>query len=158
MPSPRPFRVNGGRVDAESRRLLNQCLTMSGPRNMTTTLFNYQKVYMHDFTKLVPDNASAYEAFLRQKSVWKMLQRETFPQNVLATDFLQCRSADGGRPYWLEMTTGKLYNDPQYWADGTGYVSFQCMFTLPHSTYSARLSLFRGVICEVMGTGKTCIW
>ncbi|KAJ3050706.1 hypothetical protein HK097_008312, partial [Rhizophlyctis rosea] len=111
MPSPAPFVVTDGRADAESRRLLNECLTMSGPRSMTTTLFNYQK-----------------------KSVWKMLQRETFPQNVLATDFLECRSADGGRLYWLEMITGKLYNDPQYWADGTG-----------------------GVICEDMGTGKTCI-
>ncbi|KAJ3028293.1 hypothetical protein HDV00_010481, partial [Rhizophlyctis rosea] len=112
MPSPSPIPTTDPRLPSSHRTLLNQSMTMTKPRSMTTTLFNYQK-----------------------KSVWKMLQREIHPQNVLAPDFLECQSAEDGRePYWLEMTSGRVFKEPVFWTDGTG-----------------------GIICEDMGTGKTCI-
>ncbi|KAJ3292128.1 hypothetical protein HK104_005552 [Borealophlyctis nickersoniae] len=111
MPSPAPFLFTDERADPADRMLLNECLTMSAPKGMKSTLFNYQK-----------------------KTLWKMVQRELFPQLVPAPDLLECQTANGQRSYWLETMTGRLYNRPTYYTDGQG-----------------------GVICEDMGTGKTCI-
>ncbi|TPX64545.1 hypothetical protein SpCBS45565_g05782 [Spizellomyces sp. 'palustris'] len=70
----------------------------------------------------------------QRNTLWKLLQREILPQRVLDPDMLECRTADEGRRYWLRISTGQVYKHPTYYEEAKG-----------------------GIICEDMGTGKTCI-
>ncbi|RKO89631.1 SNF2 family N-terminal domain-containing protein [Blyttiomyces helicus] len=113
MPSPCPFAIDG-KSNEDDIRLLRESLTLPAPRGMRSTLFGYQK-----------------------RSLWKLLQRELFPQRVLNPELVECARADTGAPYWISTTTNMLYSSKTEYLDPLG-----------------------GMICEgfaEMGTGKTCI-
>ncbi|KAI8822029.1 SNF2 family N-terminal domain-containing protein [Fimicolochytrium jonesii] len=70
----------------------------------------------------------------QRRTLWKLLQRELLPQHVLDPDLMECKSPDSGAPYWIQISTGSVFASPFFWEENRG-----------------------GIICEDMGTGKTCI-
>ncbi|KAI9095934.1 SNF2 family N-terminal domain-containing protein [Phlyctochytrium arcticum] len=70
----------------------------------------------------------------QRNTLWKLLQRELCPQRVLDPDLVCCHTADSGSGYWIRLGTGDIYQDPIFYEEVRG-----------------------GIICEDMGTGKTCI-
>ncbi|KAJ3023201.1 hypothetical protein HKX48_003979 [Thoreauomyces humboldtii] len=70
----------------------------------------------------------------QRRTLWKMVQRETLPQRIIDPELCEFRTADTGMPYWLRISTAELLRFPVYYEESKG-----------------------GIICEEMGTGKTCI-
>ncbi|KAI9004739.1 SNF2 family N-terminal domain-containing protein [Gaertneriomyces semiglobifer] len=111
MPSPRPWKLRSEIADAGSLSLLQECTIRDAPRGMRTTLYAYQK-----------------------NSLWKLVQRETFPQRVLDPDMFQRRTPDTDTEYYICLSTWEIHRYPVFYEETPS-----------------------GIICEGMGVGKTCI-
>ncbi|KAI9284162.1 P-loop containing nucleoside triphosphate hydrolase protein [Umbelopsis sp. AD052] len=69
----------------------------------------------------------------QKRSLWKILQRELAPQPISGLTSAKCQAVDG-RPYYINLLTCQIQTQPDKHRDVRG-----------------------GIICEDMGTGKTCI-
>ncbi|KAJ3080413.1 hypothetical protein HK102_003080 [Quaeritorhiza haematococci] len=112
-PCPIPIDVSSGNLateDAEDYTLLRKCLTDTHLPGMRSSLYTYQ-----------------------QNSLWKILQRECFPQLCIDPDLITSRTVDNTE-YFIRLSTLQVFAHPTFYSDATG-----------------------GIIAEDMGLGKTCI-
>ncbi|OZJ06901.1 hypothetical protein BZG36_00036 [Bifiguratus adelaidae] len=113
MPSPKPDMSALARCKIpEVSRLLEDVLDRTAPKGMRTALYQYQK-----------------------SSLYKLIQRELAPANIVDPSLLRLTTIDD-RPLYLDPGTFDVYLEPATYEDALG-----------------------GIICEDMasGTGKTCI-
>ncbi|RUS21339.1 SNF2 family N-terminal domain-containing protein [Endogone sp. FLAS-F59071] len=69
----------------------------------------------------------------QKNTLWKLLQRELLPVRIVDPSLVPLRTVHG-RLFYMNPATYAAYLEPVYYDDSTG-----------------------GIICEDMGTGKTCI-
>ncbi|KAI8969095.1 SNF2 family N-terminal domain-containing protein [Mycotypha africana] len=88
---------------------------------------------LEDITTQIPGMKTTLYNY-QKNSLWKILQRELAPSLITPYQIVELRSAD---------------NTPYYYDQLTGTVTLQSTYRLPDAQ--------GGIICEDMGTGKTCI-